>query len=513
MQRSQNVLITGQNGGDPMTVARVRAAFVLLVVICIFAGCGGGGTSSESTDESQSPDESQNVDEQLATVIAALGLTGDPSTGRDLPDIEDPLAQLGMRLFFTKALGGDKDTACVSCHHPALGGGDGLSLPIGVGADNPDLLGPGRSHSIKGPTVPRNSPTTFNLAMWDQVLFHDGRIESLGKTPGANGSDGVGIRTPDSDFGMADPQAGNNLAEAQSRFPVTSDSEMRGIEFEVEKDNDSVRDHLAARIGDYGTGEGELNPNEWLKEFQDAFDREEEAQDLITYENIAKAIGEYERSQVFVNNPWKSHVKGDNNATSESAKRGALLFYRTRDEGGANCAGCHTGDFFTDEQFHVLATPQVGPGKGDGDTGDDDFGRFRETKDLHDLYAFRTPTLLNVEVTGPYGHAGAYATLEGIVRHMLNPEEAFNNYDYTELDEGTQIDNAETNTRKALDELDPLIENLILSDHEISDIVDFLLTLTDPCVKDRECLAAWIPDDTGPDGLGLMAEDQNGNSL
>ncbi len=72
-------------------------------------------------------------------------------------------------------------------------------LSIGVGAETPDLLRswtfPFSSHAVGGefdggPTVPRNAPTTFNLAMWDQVLFHDGRVESLGKTAGANGDDG-----------------------------------------------------------------------------------------------------------------------------------------------------------------------------------------------------------------------------------------------------------------------------------------------------------------------------------
>ncbi|MDJ0919320.1 MAG: cytochrome c peroxidase, partial [Woeseiaceae bacterium] len=63
-------------------------------------------------------------------MIAAQGLTGDPTTGRDLPSINDPLAQLGKLLFFSKSLSGDFDTACASCHHPALGGGDGLALPV-----------------------------------------------------------------------------------------------------------------------------------------------------------------------------------------------------------------------------------------------------------------------------------------------------------------------------------------------------------------------------------------------
>ena len=143
-------------------------------------------------------DEEDTSPLRVRSVATVLGLTGDPTTDRILPDINDPKAQLGKKLFFTKGLGGDEDTACVSCHHPVLRGGDGLSLPIGVGAIEPDLLGPGRLHPSGGPTVPRNAPTTFNTGLIDQTMFLDGRVESIGKTVGLNGNDGLGIVTPDS---------------------------------------------------------------------------------------------------------------------------------------------------------------------------------------------------------------------------------------------------------------------------------------------------------------------------
>ena len=124
-----------------------------------------------------------------------------------------------MKLFFTKALGGDKDSACVTCHHPLLGGGDGLALSIGVGAAEPDLLGPGRTHPAGYFNVPRNAPTTFNIGLWDQVLFFDGRVESLGKTAGMNGDDGLGIRTPDTHLGIADPNAGDIFGHGPGALP------------------------------------------------------------------------------------------------------------------------------------------------------------------------------------------------------------------------------------------------------------------------------------------------------
>ena len=111
---------------------RVKIVMSMLVG-ALLVGCGSSGGG---------------VDDEIDALISSNGLTGDPSTGRDLPSINDPKAQLGMKLFFTKGLGGDQDSACVTCHHPVLGGGDNLSLSIGVGAVIPDLLGEGRVQGL-----------------------------------------------------------------------------------------------------------------------------------------------------------------------------------------------------------------------------------------------------------------------------------------------------------------------------------------------------------------------------
>jgi cytochrome c peroxidase len=432
-----------------------------------------------------------------------------------------------MNLFYTRALSGTGDSACVSCHHPSLGGGDGIPLSIGVDADQPELLGPGRTHP-EGPLVPRNAPTTFNIGLWDEVLFWDGRIESLGKTPLMNGSDGYGIHTPDRMFRYADLDAGANLVEAQSRFPVTSEEEMRGFDFGMDNGNglqvrdDRSRELLAAILGDYGEGQGVLAQNDWLTHFQSAFNSTASAEELITYENIAHAIGEYQRSQVFVKTPWRAYVQGDNSAISESAKRGARLFFTSAASGGANCSSCHTGDFFTDEHFHVLAVPQFGAGKDSGIYGDDDWGRYLETGEPMDKYAFRTPTLLNVEVTGPYGHDGAYQTLEAIVHHHLNPVEMATAYDFSQLDPSIRTTSSVGYTQNAVEQLQAnraagvvTVMDLDLTNEQVADLVNFLLALTDPCVKDPACLAPWIPDESlpDPDGLRLLAVDAAGNRL
>lgn len=475
----------------------------LLVIICfsslIISGCGGGGSSTSPEDA------------ELYALAASHGLTGDASSGRTLSSIETPLAQLGMFLFFSKALGGEHDSACVSCHHPALGGGDDLSLSRGVGAVEPDHLGAGRvlGDESSGPNVPRNAPTTFNIGLWDSVLFWDGRVESLGKTALSNGSDSSGLRTPDTDAGVKDPLAGTNLPTAQARFPVTSAEEMRG-DFVSSLANEGLRTALADRLA---------GNSAWQDLFQGVF-----GDQRVSFDRIAAAIAEYERSQVFVNSSWQAFLMGDSGAISRSAKRGGLLFFRAISEGGANCAACHSGDFFTDEKFHNIAVPQIGRGKGDGINGDNDFGRFRETDAESDRFAFRTPALLNVEVTGPYGHSGAYTTLEGVIRHHLNPSGALLSYDTAQLESTILTENVVANTELALAALEaaraggrsPVLEDVVLSDQEVADLVEFMKSLTDPCVKDSSCLQPWIPvrgDD--PEGLLqiLFAMDNSGSSL
>jgi cytochrome c peroxidase len=508
------------------TLTTVFTAFVL-------TGCGGGDevlpNSNVNTVNAGIINEN-DLDAALASVILTKKLSGDPSLNRNLPDITEPLPQLGKLLFFSKALGGDKDAACVTCHHPMLGGGDDLPLAIGVAAVNPNQLGPERLHDPfalnwdGGPTMPRNVPTVFNVGMLDKAMFWDGRLNSLGRTPGMNGADGSGIRTPDSPLDVADPNAGDTLPEAIARFPVLVHEEMRGFEFEAGQDNEAVRNHLAARLGNYGIGIGELPVNNWLPLFQSTFNSNEPAESLIIYSNIAKAIGEYIRSQVFVNTPWKAYSQGDSTAISDSAKRGALLFFNTIEQGGANCASCHTGDFFTDETTHVIAVPQIGRGKGNGVTEDDDFGRFNETQDQTDMYAFRTPTLLNVTATGPWGHSGAFESLESIVRHHLNVEQSVAAFDFLQISQqGVQISNAVTNTQNAVNQLlanraankKNVLQNVNLSDSQVNDLITFLETLTDPCVEDRKCLSPWIinDNDPNPDNLRLIAVDADGNLL
>lgn len=496
-------------------------------------GGGGGGAAPPPSPAPTPPPPPPPLDSQVRAVITAQGLTGDPAAGRDLPSIDDPLAQLGKLLFFSKSLSGDLDTACASCHHPALGGGDALPLPVGTGAVDPDVVGPGRRAADGLPNVGRHSQSVFNIGLYDAGLFWDSRIESINKDAGRNGTLS-GIRTPDSQLGVADPGVppGASLPAAQARFPVTVPEEMRGS-FLPGADGDTVRNRLAARIGDYGPGQGELPNNRWLEAFQTAFASAQPAEQLITFDNIALALAEYQRSMVFVDTPWNAYVRGDNSAISDAAKQGALLFYGTTAERRFDCGNCHGGDFFTDERHTVTGFPQLGPGKGDGATGDGDFGREQQTADPAHRFAFRTPTLVNILATGPYTHSGVY-DLQDAGAHYFIPDLIFGGFQARggvcslaqfadHADCATLFPNLTAHTNEALTAMrslrttnpDSTFPDLSFSPpSDAGPFGEFLLTLTDPCTLDRACLAPWIPEpDEAPDGNQLNAVDADGNPL
>jgi cytochrome c peroxidase len=474
------------------------------------------------------------IDTQLRALIAEQGLTGDPTAGRDLPSIDDPLVQLGKLLFFSKSLSGDLDTACASCHHPALGGGDGLSLPVGTGAVDPDVVGPGRRTADGLPNVGRHSQSVFNIGLYDSGMFWDSRVESINKDAGRNGSLS-GIRTPDTALNVADTNVapGMTLPAAQARFPVTVPEEMRGGLLPG-ADGETVRQRLAARLGNYGAGEGELANNRWLEEFQTAFASSAPAEQLVTFDNIALALAEYQRSMVFVDTPWNAYVRGDNGAISDAAKQGAQLFYGRTADRRFDCAACHGGDFFTDERHTVTGFPQLGPGKGDGTDGDADFGREQQTGDPAHRLAFRTPTLLNLAATAPYSHSGIYETIDEAGGHYFIPDVIFGLLQsrggvcalrqfQDHPDCATLYPNLSAYSAEAMAAVLALRNSdadLTFPDLSFSPPSDappfgaFLGTLTDPCTLDRACLAPWIPTPgEAPDDHQLNAVDGDGNPL
>jgi cytochrome c peroxidase len=134
----------------------------------------------------------------------------------------------------------------------------------------------------------------------------------------------------------------------------------------------------------------------YRRQFQEVFGGE------ATPENIAKAIGAFERTIVSGAAPFDQFKAGDTTALSEQAQRGMDVFFNR-----AQCSACHAGPNFTDGGFH-----NIGVGMDDEQP---DHGRFAISNLRGDTGSFKTPTLREIARTAPYMHDGRFATLLEVV--------------------------------------------------------------------------------------------------
>ncbi|MDH3254503.1 MAG: cytochrome-c peroxidase [Acidobacteriota bacterium] len=400
---------------------------------------------------------------------------------------QDPRkVELGRLLFFDKLLSGNMNTSCATCHHPLADTGDGLSLPVGEGGRGLGVTrDTGRGRNQIHERVPRNAPPIFNLgAKQFRRMFHDGRVEKDPSQPS-------GFRSPAGPFL---PQDLDNVLAAQAMFPVTSATEMAGQAGENDvadaaASNDVllVWELLARRL--------RAIP-EYVDLFFEVFPELPSAQ-AISFTHAANAIAAFEAVAWRADDsPFDRFLRGDKRALSRAAKRGMKLFY-----GSIGCSSCHAGVFQTDHKFHAVAMPQIGPGKGDGPDGRDDFGRERVTLSPFDRFRFRTPPLRNVAITGPWGHDGAYNTLRAVVEHHFDPLQALADYDISQaslparddLDAVDSVAHADVARRSAIAEACEL-ERKHVSVAATDDILAFLHALTDPTSLDlRRDVPARVP--------------------
>ena len=189
--------------------------------------------------------------------------------------------------------------------------------------------------------------------------------------------------------------------------------------------------------------------------FQGAFGSDE-----ITMKRVENALASFERTILSGNSAFDRYeYLGQKDALTPAQIRGLAVF---RDPMRGNCVTCHAiGPHYaliTDGQFH-----NTGEGVGDNEEFSD-LGRFGVTKLEADRGQFKTPTLRNVAVGGPYMHDGKLKTLKDVVdfyagRGNSNPN------------------------------LDKQMLNIHLSGQDRRDLVEFMQSLT-----------GEIPSNVGPPG-------------
>ena len=270
---------------------------------------------------------------------------------------ENPLTrakiELGRQLYFDPRLSVDSTVSCASCHDPSMG--YSANTKTGVG--------------IRDQEGGRNSPVSFNRIL-SGPQFWDGRVDSL---------------------------------EAQAVGPIANPIEM-GF----------THEGVVKRLGEMPV---------YARQFAAIFGE-------LTIDRVGEAIASFERALVTAPAPFDYYeqllpfskideediaddeelaakyaaakVAAKAHPMSVSANRGRDLFF-----GKANCTACHVGANLADEKYHNLG---VGMHK-----DEPDLGRFVVTNDAQDKGAFKTPTIRNVALTGPYMHDGSQATLEEVV--------------------------------------------------------------------------------------------------
>lgn len=205
------------------------------------------------------------------------------------------------------------------------------------------------SNGHKGAKGDRNSPTVYNAAS-HVAQFWDGRSPDI---------------------------------EDQARHPILNPVEMAAP-------NESWVVKTLQSIPGY------------VKAFKKAFPN---AKEPVTYLNMARAIGAFERKLVTPSR-WDAFLKGNKKALTQQEKRGFMTFFST------GCISCHTGQLLGGHMYQKLGLVKPWPGQGK------DLGRYKVNKNVYMKMFFKVPSLRNVEKTGPYLHDGSIKSLSKTVQMM-----------------------------------------------------------------------------------------------
>ncbi len=140
--------------------------------------------------------------------------------------------------------------------------------------------------------------------------------------------------------------------------------------------------------------------------------------DPITFANVARAIGAFERKLVTPGR-FDKFLGGDTSALTDPEAKGLAAFM------DAGCVACHMGPTVGGTMYQKLGLMKPYPTK--------DEGRFQETKNEADKFFFKVPSLRNIDKTAPYFHDGSLPQLEDAVKVMVEYQTAKGKFSDEEL--------------------------------------------------------------------------------
>jgi cytochrome c peroxidase len=311
-------------------------------------------------------------------------------------------AYLGKALFWDEQLSSTRTVACGTCHFATSGGSDPRAIVNNARSTNPGADGVFNTPDdvFASPGVPSNNVDgTYNWhpqygfreqvtgrksrsyvdASYSQFLFWDGRATPVFSDPIS---------------GAVVLQNGAAL-ESQVLGPPVNSAEMA----HSFRDWNDVANRVSVSSPLALTASMPTGLRDWIGErnypdlFAEAFGSPE-----VTPARIAMAIATFERTVYSDRTPFDAAVSQIAPLTQAEA-RGQAVFNQSQ------CNVCHAGTLFSDDVFHNIGLrPQ-----------NEDTGRFQVTGNPVNIGEFRTPSLRNVQLRGPYMHNGHFATLEEVV--------------------------------------------------------------------------------------------------
>src|SRR6185295_17925668 len=312
-------------------------------------------------------------------------------------------AYLGKTLFWDEQLSSTGTVACGTCHFASNGGSDSRSAVGSVrarnaGADN--VFGTADDVFASPGVISNNADGTYSFAalygFHEQVTGRKSRSYiDAGFSPNALFWDGRATGTFSDPIGGAVVLQNGAALESQVLGPPVSSTEMANVNrtwVDVASRIANSRPLALSPSVPVGLRDW-INSRSYAELSQEAFGSSE-----VTPVRIAEAIATFERTLYSDRTPFDL-------ATQNIAPLGAA---EQRGQGifnGRGCNACHAGTLFSDNQFHNIGVrPQT-----------EDTGRFQVTGNANNIGEFRTPSLRNVGLRGPYFHAGRFQTLDEVV--------------------------------------------------------------------------------------------------
>jgi cytochrome c peroxidase len=370
-----------------------------------------------------------------AFILLGVGLAGQMSHGSDAPGRDiSTLEDLGEALFHDPDLSANRTQSCASCHDPEYGFADPRRTADGAfslgddGQSLGDRNAPTASYAAYAPPFHQSTD-----GAWVGGMFWDGRAATL---------------------------------EEQAGGPPLNPIEM-GL---------ASKEQAVARLSE--------SP-QYVAAFQAHFGASVLSSPDSGYDAMTKAIAAFERSSAFApfDSKYDRFLRGEA-ALSKEEELGRLLFFS---EQFTNCNQCHQlkrsaidpEETFTDYSYHNIGVPENVLGRAENGVplGTVDQGLLANpaVTDPKEKGKFKTPTLRNVAVTGPYMHNGVFQELRTVIafynRYNSKSEAAWINPETGQPWGDIPVPQTLAQTE--------LTHGPALDDRRIDALVAFLKTLTD----------------------------------